>query len=293
MWKRNCPNCNKEISYSNRCNWNRGNRTDSLCYDCANETRKGRKRTDEQKKLISQKTKIAMEDPIVKQRFLDSYTDENRKKRSESTKQQMKDLKSNKEKYKTWVSLQSESKERYWKKMDESKKRFHLDSLNNGRDIRWNKPNSRYEMSQQMLGNKNHFYGKKHSQKTIEKLRESTTNRLLRFWKDGGLHGTNTKPELLTQNILKKNNIEFITPFVLGNKIFDLYIPKQNVIIEVDGCYWHSKGINIDNMNKQQLRRWKNDRFKDNLVKKNNMKLIRIWEDEINETTLTERIYNI
>ena len=92
---------------------------------------------------------------------------------------------------------------------------------------------------------------------------------------------------------VKEKNIEFITPFVLENKIFDLYIPKYNVIIEVDGCYWHSKNVQINDMNKQQLRRWKNDRFKENLLNKHGYKLIRVWEDEINGNTLTERIYNI
>lgn len=296
MFKRNCPKCNSHIIYSSRSNWNRGNKTNSLCYGCTNETRMGRKRTDEQKQKISESTKKAMSNPATKEKFLSTFTDERRKLKSESTKQQMKVLKENKIAFNNFKKLQSNLKKEYWNSVDDETKQLHLNNLEIGRiklKRLWNTKDFHSYMCSMRTKEKNGFYGKHHSPETIEKLREATTNRLLRFWSEGGLHGINTKPELLVQKLLKKNNIEFITPFVLENKIFDLYIPKYNLIIEIDGCYWHSKNIKVENMEKQQLRRWKNDQFKNNLVKKNDMKLIRIWEDEIDETTLTERIYNI
>ena len=294
MWKRNCPKCDSDILYSNRSNWNRGNGTNALCYNCANETRIGRKRTEEQRTKISEATQKAMDNPVIIDKIKTQMgKPEVKQKMSDNCTRQMELLKQDKIAFEEFKNLQSKLKKVYWSSVDNNKRQFHLNNLEKGRVIRWNEPNSRVEMSQQMIGSKNHFFGKRHSQETIEKLREATTKRLLKFWKDGSLHGINTKPELLVQNLLKKNNIEFVTPFVFENKIFDLYIPKYNVIIEVDGCYWHSKNVKVENMDKQQFRRWKNDRFKENLVKKNNMKLIRIWEDEIDGTTLTERIYNI
>ena len=98
-------------------------------------------------------------------------------------------------------------------------------------------------MSKKYSGRGNPFYGKKHSPTTIEKLRKATTDRLIRFWNEGGLKGINTKPELEMQKRLKQRGIVFITPFVLENKVYDLYLPNHNIIMEIDGCYWHNKNI--------------------------------------------------
>lgn len=297
MWKRNCPNCNTEIPYSNRCNWNRGNRTNALCYNCANETRKGRKRTEKQRKLISEKTKMAMDNPVVIEKIkLEMSKPEVKQKMSENGKRQMSLLKQNKTEFDKFKKLQSKIKKDYWNSINDETKQSHLNSLEKGRVVLknlWNTNSFRSYITSIRKGDKNPFYGKKHSEETIKKLRKATTERLIKFWNDGGLHGINTVPEIKVKNILEKHNIEFVSPFVLENKIFDLYIPKNNLIIEVDGCYWHSKNVKLDDMDEQQLRRWKNDRYKDNLANKKGYKLMRIWEDEIDVTNVLERIYNV
>jgi very-short-patch-repair endonuclease len=89
---------------------------------------------------------------------------------------------------------------------------------------------------------------------------------------------------------IKENGIDFQTPFILENKIYDLYLPKYNILIEVDGCYWHSKNVPLSSMNSQQLRRWKNDRFKDSLACKHGYKLLRVWEDEINKFNIHKEL---
>lgn len=263
MLKRNCPKCNKEITYANSSNYNRGCKSNALCYYCANETRIGRKRTNAQCKLISQKTKIAMENPEIKQKFLNSYTIENRKKRSESAKQQIKNLKLDEKKYKKWILLQSESKEDYWKKINESKKQFHLEKLKKGRTV-----------FQEKL--KNDIYKKEHVRKCIcnGKVKD-------------------TKPELLVKLLLEKNLFKFEHPYQVDKKVFDFYIPEKNLLIETDGVYWHGKNLTYDKMNSMQRKHKINDNAKNELAKLHKYKLLRIWEDEIDENTLLERISNI
>ena len=294
-WKRNCPSCNTEILYSNRCNWNRGNRTTALCCVCANETRKGRTRTEAQCKLIREKTKLAMSNPDVITKIKTSMASpEVKQKMSDNTKKQMEVLKSDITKYTEWKHLQAIAKKHNWNDSLYSEKCLRgLETARKSLAEKWNDIEYKLKMSKQYSGINNPFYGKKHSQETIEKLRKATTDRLMKFWNTPGIHGSNTKPEQEVKKILSENNIEFITPFPLKHKLFDLYLPKYNAIIEVDGCYWHSKGILPENMNKHQLRRWKNDRYKDNLAIQCGYKIMRIWEDEINATTLLERIYKI
>jgi G:T-mismatch repair DNA endonuclease (very short patch repair protein) len=227
---------------------------------------------------------------VVKQKISDGMsTPENKKLRSENTKKQMISLKSNPEKYSIWMEKQKIKAINQWKSVEFKDKC--LNGLSRGRKTRWNNPNSRLYMSLKYSGNGNPFYGKKHSPETIEKLRKATTERLLKFWSSNKTMGFNTLPERKVKSILESKHIEFISPFVLKNKLYDIFIPKYNIIIEVDGCYWHNKGVSIKKMNFQQLRRYKNDKYKDNLAKNNGYNLVRIWEDEISDINIERKLF--
>jgi len=100
---------------------------------------------------------------------------------------------------------------------------------------------------------------------------------------------TKTKPEIVFENLLKTNNISYISqkwlPWKKGwKKFYDFYIPKYNLLIEIDGVYWHGKGIDdISKLNYQQMRTYKNDIVKNELARQSGYELIRIWEDEIDK----------
>lgn len=51
--------------------------------------------------------------------------------------------------------------------------------------------------------------------------------------------------------------------------------------MEIDGIYWHGKGLADSELNNQQTKTRENDKIKNQLAKDQNYKLIRIWEDEI------------
>jgi len=74
--------------------------------------------------------------------------------------------------------------------------------------------------------------------------------------------------------------IEF--PIQFGNhcKLYDIKILDKNILIEVDGDYWHS--LHGDKINYIQLKNKKNDALKNIIAKIKGYKLIRIWEFEIN-----------
>lgn len=96
----------------------------------------------------------------------------------------------------------------------------------------------------------------------------------------------NTKPELKFAKILNDNNIKHIPqywiPWKRGwKKFYDFYIPEINLLIEIDGIYWHGKGLEDSKLNGQQLRSRINDKIKNELAPLRGYKLIRIWEDEI------------
>ena len=51
----------------------------------------------------------------------------------------------------------------------------------------------------------------------------------------------NTSIELKVKNILKKTNVDYIHQYRLNDVLTcDFAIPVLKLIIECDGCYWHS-----------------------------------------------------
>lgn len=90
-----------------------------------------------------------------------------------------------------------------------------------------------------------------------------------------------SKPEISIEKLLTELNIDFIYQYKFKNRYFDFGIESKKILIEVDGDYWHSKGISYENMNDQQKNTFHNDIYKNNLVKNSDWKLIRIWESDI------------
>jgi len=96
----------------------------------------------------------------------------------------------------------------------------------------------------------------------------------------------NTKPEREFKKLLEDYEIEYIQNYKVKTKWYDFYIPDKNLLVEVDGVYWHGKGLQKSEMNSTQKHNHKNDLFKNELATKEGYSLVRIWEDEINNNTL-------
>ena len=83
----------------------------------------------------------------------------------------------------------------------------------------------------------------------------------------------NTNIELNIQNLLKENNIEFITNYrkLINPLEVDIFVPSKNLAIEINGIYWHSdifKGKDY-HTNKHKM------------CKEKNIQLLTIWEDQL------------
>ena len=105
------------------------------------------------------------------------------------------------------------------------------------------------------------------------------------------MSGKMTAPEVKFAKMLKELKIKFETQKVLGNKIYDFYIPSANILVEVDGDYYHGNPLIYENkdLNKMQKRNMKNDKFKDVLAKGNGFKLERVWEYDLNNNYKEEK----
>lgn len=106
-----------------------------------------------------------------------------------------------------------------------------------------------------------------------------------------------TAPEREFEKMLKEIGVEYELQKVVESKIFDFYIPSKNMIVEVDGDYWHANPMiyESEDLNKIQARNVRNDQYKEILAKGNGFKLERVWEHDLknNYEEQKERFKNI
>jgi len=105
-------------------------------------------------------------------------------------------------------------------------------------------------------------------------------------WTIGKSKNYTSNLEKTFAKILDKLNIKY-QQFYYAESIksfYDFYIPKYNLIIEVDGDFWHcnpNSKFSIPKY-KTQKRNIIKDNIKNDWAIKNGYKLLRFWEDDIN-----------
>lgn len=133
-------------------------------------------------------------------------------------------------------------------------------------------------------GNKNTKKSKEWKQK-MKKWRNSPEGRkAMEKARQGGIKGLlilskllETKPEKEMRLKLDSWRINHISKFLMYNKfVVDEWLPNHNIVIEVDGRYWHTREKQI-----------KKDKAKDAYLTKCGHKVIRVWEDKISNFSIT------
>ena len=90
-----------------------------------------------------------------------------------------------------------------------------------------------------------------------------------------------TAPERSFELLLKEIGIKYETQKIVGGKIYDFFIPSKNILVEVDGDYWHAKDKELKEMSAMQKRTFYNDIKKNAIAKNNGYEIERVWEEEI------------
>jgi very-short-patch-repair endonuclease len=90
-----------------------------------------------------------------------------------------------------------------------------------------------------------------------------------------------TAPEQAFAEMLTELEVIYETQKIVGGKIYDFYIPSKNLLIEIDGVYYHAKDLEIKDMSSMQRRIVMNDKKKNVIAESNGFALERVWEDEI------------
>lgn len=194
------------------------------------------------------------------------------------------------------------------------------------------------KMRMSTLNEKNGFYGKKHTNETIQKIINANKEYRNSLTDDDKLYiskicskiqkklmDDNPKEykrlrskaarishkkqfENVTMNGIEKKVYEYVKTIepsvkysvILASYQFDFGIKYKKILIEVDGDYWHGnpKYYNIDGsdskrqLNEIQLKKIESDEEKKKWAESRGFKLLRLWEEEINNDTFKNKIKN-
>lgn len=121
--------------------------------------------------------------------------------------------------------------------------------------------------------------GHKHSEESKELMRQATLRRIAK----NEFPQINTLPSRRFEEILRQYDIPYIKEYVLSSWSFDFYLTKHNILVEVDGDYFHSnpKIYPSGPKTKTQKINHYRDIQKNRFCYQNNYKLVRFWESDI------------
>jgi len=124
--------------------------------------------------------------------------------------------------------------------------------------------------------------GRIQSEETRKKMSNSAVQRIIKTGKV-----KRSLLEIRFETFLETLDINFISSYYINTKehhfIFDFYLPEYNTLIEVDGDFWHCNPIKFNHPEcKTQEINIKNDKLKNEWAQSNGYKLLRFWENDIN-----------
>jgi group I intron endonuclease len=144
----------------------------------------------------------------------------------------------------------------------------------------------RKKLSIRFSGKGNPMYGKTHTPEAIQKIFS---------------HRKMNKLEKLVADELDKSNIQYTFQYFISDngvcKSYDFKIKEKPLILEVDGDFWHVNPNTKNHYDKSDDIN-KNDKIKEDMALKRGIKIVRLWESDINKDpsivgrTMTPYIYN-
>lgn len=141
--------------------------------------------------------------------------------------------------------------------------------------------------------------GKKKSPEHVEKIRADRKKywgdqvnrdiqRLRRVhYMEKHLQKKKTKLEKLFEDILNSLGIEYVFQYPVNGYNYDFYITNKNLLIEVDGDWWHcNESAGFTPVYDSQKHTIEHDKIKNQWAIDNGYKLIRFWESDINNNRI-------
>ncbi len=92
-----------------------------------------------------------------------------------------------------------------------------------------------------------------------------------------------TWPEREFKKLMKELKIKCESQKIVGGKVYDFYLPDSNILVEVDGNYFHGKDLVYEEKSPMQKKISSNDGIKDIQAKAYGYKIERVWESDLKD----------
>lgn len=121
-----------------------------------------------------------------------------------------------------------------------------------------------------------------------EEWKEKKRIDAVKILESGVMSKTNSKPQQIVDSILDKNNIKYEREKGIKYYSIDNYLTDSNLMIEVQGDYWHVNPLKFSNkINKLQYERIPKDKAKHTYTKNQyDIEILYLWESDIYDNTL-------
>ena len=98
-------------------------------------------------------------------------------------------------------------------------------------------------------------------------------------------YGVSKLEDYFAENFLNPIGVKYVRQYEAKEigRFYDFFCPDANVIIEVDGDYYHSYGLTYEQKNPMQKHNEWVDRVKDEWALERGIPVLRIWEHDIRE----------
>jgi very-short-patch-repair endonuclease len=115
---------------------------------------------------------------------------------------------------------------------------------------------------------------------TVKKLSETVRKK-----RPHPKYGTSKLEDYFAENFLDVIGVKYVRQYEAKEigRFYDFYCERANIIIEVDGDYYHSYGLKYEEKNPMQKHNEWVDRVKDEWALERGIPVIRIWEHDIHE----------
>lgn len=100
-------------------------------------------------------------------------------------------------------------------------------------------------------------------------------------YRNGSKKYYDTTPEITFESLIKSRNIEYVKQLRINWFLYDFYLPEKNLIVEIQGDYWHGNPKFYPILSKYQKARKIKDKEKRTLAKNKGYNYCVIWENNL------------
>lgn len=155
-------------------------------------------------------------------------------------------------------------------------------------------------VKKQLVTKKNAKRGDNGAKKTDKTIRNDLSKKAIKR-KHHPQYGTSKLEEDFAHDFLDKLKLEYVYQFEAKDigRFYDFYLPKSNILIEIDGDYWHGNREIYEEKDLKgfQKRAQRVDDYKNKWALLHGIPILRFWEHDIRKnpnkvmTELKNRLY--